>query len=55
MLVLFVGSKVIFGIGLGILLAGCIPGAGWLLLILGIILSAVAGITILRTKDTTPP
>ena len=54
MLVLFVVSKIIFGIGLGILLAGCIPGAGWWLLVLGIILSAVPGIQILRAKDTTP-
>lgn len=54
MLVLFVVSKIILGIGLGILLAGCMPGAGWWMLIAGIILSAVPGIKILRTKDTTP-
>lgn len=54
MLVLFVVSKIIFGMGLGILLAGCMPGAGWWLLILGIALSAVAGLRILSVKESIP-
>lgn len=39
MLVLFIVSRFIIGLGLGLLLASCIGNLGWLILIIGIILA----------------
>ena len=47
-LVLFVVSKIIVGIGIGILLANWLPGAGWWLVLLGVVLSIPPGIKVLR-------
>lgn len=42
MFILFVISKVVVGMGLGVLLAGLLQGLGVWILLLGIILSAIA-------------
>ncbi len=42
MFILFVVSKIIVGIGLGVLFAGALQGFGIWILLLGIILSAIA-------------
>lgn len=51
MFILFVISKIIVGIGLGVLLAGILQGTGWWILILGIILSAIPAIKAIRLKE----
>jgi mannose/fructose/N-acetylgalactosamine-specific phosphotransferase system component IIC len=51
MFILFVASKRIVGIGLGVLLAGVLQGTGWWILILGIVLSAVSAIKALSIKE----
>jgi len=48
MFILFVVSKIIVGIGLGVLLAGLLKGLGAWILLLGIILSAIALAQILK-------
>ncbi len=48
--ILFVASKLVLGVGLGILLANVLSGWGWPLLIIGIIVSAVEANKIIKNK-----
>ena len=48
--IFFVFSKLILGMGLGILLAGPLAGLGWWLLIIGIVISAIEASKIIRNK-----
>ena len=41
LLALIIGSKLILGIGIGVLLAGFLVGWGWSLVIIGVILSII--------------
>jgi hypothetical protein len=48
--ILFVVSKLILGIGLGILLAESLSGWGWWLVIIGIVISATEASKIIKNK-----
>ncbi|MGB2706215.1 MAG: hypothetical protein WBC74_05125 [Candidatus Omnitrophota bacterium] len=50
MFVVFVGSKILVGIGIGVLLVQCLAPYGWWFLIIGVILSAICVILALRNK-----
>ena len=50
MFVVFVGSKVIVGIGLGVLLANYLVGFGWWILLLGVVLSIIAAAKAISVK-----
>ena len=48
LLVLLVASKLVVGLGLGVLLAGVLAGCGLWILILGIVLSIIPAVAVLR-------
>ena len=50
LLSMIIGSKLILGIGIGILLAGFLVGWGWPLVVIGVVLSIVPLIVALRLK-----
>ena len=45
-LVLFIASKLIIGVGLGVLLASCIAGLGWWIVIVGVLMSVPGALKI---------
>lgn len=49
-LVLFIASKLVIGIGIGALLASCLAGLGWWFVIIGVLMSVSGGIKILSSK-----
>ena len=48
--VLFVASKLVVGLGLGILLAGVLAGWGWWLLIIGVVVSVIEANKIIKNS-----
>lgn len=50
MLVIFVSSKVLVGIGIGALLASYLVGVAWGILVVGIVLSGIVAVKILSIK-----
>jgi hypothetical protein len=50
LLAMIIGSKLIVGIGIGILLAGFLTGWGWPLVVIGVILSIIPLIRALGLK-----
>ncbi len=51
MFVLFVSSKVIAGIGIGVLVSSCVKGFGWWILLLGIALSILPAIKVFSKEN----